>query len=575
MTRSARDNGMHEFLCLDVDRNRLRVGPCDAFAVDGETVMRIDAGAIHGRLCSSYTSRLLEAFQDLYDRAELSIFERYGIDPRVVECDLLKGLYNRIAFDYLLTADIVHAIQAHMPEYWQVTVAGVEEVCGLRSRLLLNLLGMRQLGIAGRIRRSYRRLRFLAFGYAALPVASAATLLGVLLSLARGEQTRLEAGQTAKLYLVHADMGNRARHLQPWTGSEHVGESIVCLLGSGMRGIARGDGSAGGTMFLRPWRRSKVLASILRVARMWPLYIHYVQRMMEKFDYLPPVFPLLIHSAMCLARGKLHREWVHANLPAVVPMRIVLGWSGWADVTEFDLALQHAGHTTVHYLHGLVGDPIGYWGVSSECACKTRVDVECLNSLDIGYYDWITCVGDCAPFSADVPMGTGGRESILILTNLVHPANYRYRGIAGDRELQLLEIVAESNTTARQVTWRPHPCERDNHKEFGRLAKRAGELGFRVDSGSPLSEQLQEASFVISVFSSVLTDVVTSGKVPYVYSGVPYEDTPGWRGISTDLRFSNSRELSTLLEPGSYQELFDKHHHHLYDLFCQEQAGSA
>ena len=574
MPRGARDNRVYESLRFDVYRGRLQVGPCNALAADGDAVMRVDAGAIHRRLCRAYTGRLLDGFRDLYDKTELSVFERYGIDSRVVECDLLKGLYNRIAFDYLLTDDIVHAIQTHTTEYRRVTVDAVDVVCGLRRQLLLNLLGMRRPGVVGRIRRASRRLRFLAAGYMALPVAAAVTLLGVLLSIARGEQTRLEVGQTARMYLVHAGMGNRARHLDPWTSAERASENIVCLLGSGLRGTDWGDGAKGEPMFLRPWRRSKVLASILRVARMWPLYIHYVQRMMEKFDYLPSVFPLLTHSAMCLARGKLHREWVHANLSAVVPMRIVLGWSGWADVTEFDLALQHTGHTTVHYLHGLVGDPVGYWGVSSECVCKTRVDVEWLSLLDIGHYNRITCGGDCAPFSAGVPMGTGGRESILILTNLVHPANYRYRGIAGDRELQLLEIVAESNTTARQVTWRPHPCEQENHKEFGRLAKRAGELGFRVDSGSPLSEQLQEASFVISVFSSVLTDVVMSGKVPYVYSGVPYEDTPGWRGISTDLRFSNSRELSTLLDPSSCRELFDKHHHHLYDLFCQEQAES-
>lgn len=114
--RGTADNGLRDFLCLAVDADKLRVGPCKALAAGDADGMRINAGAIHGRLCSDYTVRLLDSFRDLYDSMGLSVFERYGIDPRVIECDLLKGLYNRIAFDYLLTGDIVHAKQAHIPE---------------------------------------------------------------------------------------------------------------------------------------------------------------------------------------------------------------------------------------------------------------------------------------------------------------------------------------------------------------------------------------------------------------------------------------------------------------------------
>jgi hypothetical protein len=205
--------------------------------------------------------------------------------------------------------------------------------------------------------------------------------------------------------------------------------------------------------------------------------------------------------------------------------------------------------------------------------CKTRADVEWLNDLEIGYYGCIAGGGNCTAARADIPAMSGKQGGILILTNLIHPANYRYHGIAGDRELELLEIVAESNTMDCLVTWRPHPCERDNRKEFARLAERADELNFRLDHSSGLQEQLQEASIVIAVFSSVLSDVVMSGKVPYVYSGVPYEGTPGWRGISSELKFVDSRGLSALLAPGRYEELRSKHHSRLYRLFCHAQAG--
>ena len=41
MPRGARDNGVHESLCFDVYRGRLRVGPCNALAADGDAVMRL------------------------------------------------------------------------------------------------------------------------------------------------------------------------------------------------------------------------------------------------------------------------------------------------------------------------------------------------------------------------------------------------------------------------------------------------------------------------------------------------------------------------------------------------------
>ena len=70
------------------------------------------------------------------------------------------------------------------------------------------------------------------------------------------------------------------------------------------------------------------------------------------------------------------------------------------------------------------------------------------------------------------------------------------------------------------------------------------------------------------MFSSVLSDIIMSGKVPYVYAGIPYEETPGWNGIDNELKFSSSDELSKMLEAGKYQSLASEHFSGLYHLFC-------
>jgi hypothetical protein len=107
---------------------------------------------------------------------------------------------------------------------------------------------------------------------------------------------------------------------------------------------------------------------------------------------------------------------------------------------------------------------------------------------------------------------------------------------------------------------------------FSRVAAAADKLGFKQDCETAFSEQLEHAGLVVTMFSSVLSDIIMSGKIPYVFAGLPYEETPGWNGIDTELKFSSSNELSEMLESGKYQSLAREHFSGLYNLFCYSRA---
>ena len=556
-------------LKLSVKKGCLHVAAWNQQARDKEEGGSIDVGVIYRRLCSNYTERLLEEFSEIFDQDELSVFSGYGIDARSVECDLLKGVYNRVAFDYLLAEEVVKQVRSLGLYYRRVSVNELEGVYGLKSSLLLKYLSPGQPGkITDSFSRLARKAGFMATACSALLVAAVVSVYTVILSMYRGEKVDLDDA-TGQLFLLHSDMGNRVSHLLPELTSKNDCMRAICLLGAGISKPVPVPIDDVNVCVIRPWCRKKILQSVWVVIRAWPLYSRLLQRIAEKFKYQPVFFPLLVHSAMCLVRGQLHKSWVENSLHCTLPRPVVLGWSGWSDVTEFDLALQHRGVETVHFLHGLVGDPIGYWGVSSKCICKTQADVALLLATRTGYYGEIAAA-PCKQPAGDLVVAVNSRsdDTVLVITNLIHPANYRYKGIAEGRELNLLEIVASSCAPDCALIWRPHPGERNNVSAFARVAAVAERLGFKQDCESALPEQLQHAGIVVSMFSSVLSDIIMSGKVPYVYAGIPYEETPGWNGINDELKFSSRDELSAMLEAGMYQSLADKYFPGLYDLFC-------
>ena len=574
MMPSDSDNHMEPCLLkLSVQNDCLRVNAGDRFAVSGQEGDSIDVGEIYHRLCSNYTERLLEEFSGLFDRDELSIFSNYGIDARSVECDLLKGVYNRIAFDYLLTEEIMKEVRPLALKYRRVSISGVEGVYGVKQRLLLLYLRPEHPGkFSDGLARLVRKTGFMLAAYSALSVAVVVSIYAVMLSMLRGERTELD-GITGRLFLLHSDMDNRVSHLMPELTADNGLASGICLLGAGLKRPQPVSTGAANKCVIRPWCRKKILSAVLIAIRAWPVYSRLLQRIAAQFKYQPAYFPLMVHSAMCLIRGQLHKFWVNNSMHPGVLRPVALGWSGWSDVTEFDLALQQRGIVTVHYLHGIIGDPVGYWGVSSKCVCKTQADVELLTATRAGYYGEIVAASCNSPARyVTEAVDLGENKTILVVTNLLHPANYRYRGIAEDRESRLLEIVAASCKSDWELVWRPHPYERNNVNAFPRVAAVAHRLGFKQDCKTALPQQLGHAGLVLTMFSSVLSDIIMSGKVPYFFAGLPYEGSPGWNGIDDALKFSSSDELSEMLEPGKYQSLAREHFSGLYNLFCYSRS---
>ena len=146
-------------------------------------------------------------------------------------------------------------------------------------------------------------------------------------------------------------------------------------------------------------------------------------------------------------------------------------------------------------------------------------------------------------------------------------------GIAESRESELLEIVAASCMPGWKLVWRPHPYERSNVNAYARVSAVADRLGFEQDCEIALFEQLEHSGIVITMFSSVLSDIIMSGKVPYVFAGLPCEETPGWNGIGNELKFSSSDELRQMLEVDTYRSLAREHFSGLYKLFCYSRSG--
>jgi hypothetical protein len=367
------------------------------------------------------------------------------------------------------------------------------------------------------------------------------------------------------LYLVHEKLDNRARSLIGACRPEPAVPVSVCLLGTGLKNANRLSLRGRSDHLVRPWRRRAVLKSAKDVWSIWPDYMSYVTAIAAGFSYRLTVVPLLFQSALCMIRGRLHKYWVDSGACPSGAAEARIDWTGWSDVTQFDLALQATGTNTSHYVHGLIGDAFGYWGASSRCVCKTKADAELMAELGIGRYRQISYRADSAPiaFGQLPPEG-----AILLVTNLLHPANVRYRRIAESAQRAMFEILAEANTGRFRVVWRPHPAERGNKQLFPKFERLARALGFEIVGDEPLIRQIESSAYIVTSFSSVITDVVGAGRLPYLFAAVPWEDTPAWRCIPARLKFSDSSQLKHMLEPEFYRALCRADNTSLTDLLC-------
>lgn len=209
------------------------------------------------------------------------------------------------------------------------------------------------------------------------------------------------------------------------------------------------------------------------------------------------------------------------------------------DSALLDHALRFYGIKTVHWLHGTVEHRFKFQGFSDLCVA--------LNPPDLRVCEENASYGTCAilPEAGSPPVFAGpSGPDLLVVTNLIHPAQQAEREAARESLKKLLELCRCMGKG--EVLWRPHPREREapEFEEFLRLSE---SLGIRLSSSGRLSESFKNNPLPVSSYSGAIGDIIASGRVPLVWGGTCYQRIGLWNAIPKELEFQSVEEFQSAL----------------------------
>ncbi|MBI5960300.1 MAG: hypothetical protein HY866_16285 [Chloroflexi bacterium] len=307
------------------------------------------------------------------------------------------------------------------------------------------------------------------------------------------------------------------------------------------------------TRAYRTWRPSDYGAVCLVLGKSWSTIWKLLSTVFE--DMQSPLSSRIkggMKAAYMLSAGLLRQKWVEHSTFSGTGV-IIFGYSPQtAPDIMFDLALQKKGFTTIHWLHGVVAEVLGYRGYSSICLCRTLADADEMRKLGTYGRCDVTQFGETSGKQPDSVALSDKPKGTVVITNFIHPYPFYTNEDALKYLFSLLETVAAvaaDHKTMAPLIWRPHP--HSSHPRLRKLMLQATEkaqgLGFKVDNTSPLQFQINQSRFLICTYSTTLIDVIESGFVPALFTLNPIEEVCIWDVIPDSLKFQNSGELRDVL----------------------------
>ncbi|MBX3479458.1 MAG: hypothetical protein KF842_03595 [Caulobacter sp.] len=381
-----------------------------------------------------------------------------------------------------------------------------------------------------------------------------AALLGLaawartILTTPRGDPLPANASLLAAL---HGELSNRTRHLIGLLAREAPGTPIL-LLGRpqlplpALRQALAKEGLPGASL-VRPFDLAAALAAAPAILRR----LNDGARATRQASWRPPPREL---AAICfrMMLGETQAAWIRRTL-GVGPRTVIFGHTGVADSHLLERALQARGARTIHWVHGVslglnfvAGSDLGLF----QCGADAR------------WHQALGGYGLAAALPLPAPDQATGGEGWLLLSNLVHPMNPRFRrdGVAG--EAALLEQVAAAAAIAGQtrLVWKPHPILRTLPAEVrDAIEARAAALGFSrwPHQGGDLA-RAKDFQLVLSTPSTVAIDMLRLGGLPLIVGG---EDLDPMSAIAQfPLRAGTIEEIAAaarrLSDPAERSDLF-------------------
>lgn len=357
---------------------------------------------------------------------------------------------------------------------------------------------------AGRGRSSAvtRIARQAAFVLATL--AAAAALCGWLLWFARRAGSAPAGGQKAVFVALNGEWSNRTRHVLEAMGRAPPPQAIVItgrLRHSPARIAADWSTRLGCDLppAFCPVSLSAALAAVPDMVALAGAGLRCAGS-----EAIPFYARLAMGFRVLL--GAVSARWWQMEGPAA--RRVVFGFTGLADSTLLERAMQERSSETVHAVHGLATGP-DFAGFSDVAIFRC--------GHDAAAYARLGCYGSCTVQPAPAAGPRRGGAGLLLLTNLAHPMNRHFRDRGEADEIAVLARVAEAarllGPPARPLCWKPHPVIASLPTAVaGRIRDVASGLGFEeLPHGPGIGAQAARFRWVVSTPSTITADFMVDG----------------------------------------------------------------
>lgn len=542
MTNS--NDGPETSAWLDVDYQpstatlEIRVGPS---STTGTEIQAIREVINHG-----FSARCLATYESLDIAADLHRLAQVGLSGDLIEMEILQGLLRAEGLNGFVAEDVVDraADRATGPvrKITLSTAGGTDPAIPFLSAAVR----ARFPGAAFEVRDGETEAQpWFSGAQLALPTAMLIHVAMMISGLFRCESHRLPSDDVSDevfaLYVNSPRLTSKSyRYISTSQAVEAKLQTVVLLLGP--RAPPRNDPAESKLRlrFVRPVDPRDFVPSSLRLARAWPQVLSIALRAYRAI-HAPPRLPRLIRIAGRLLRADLHARWVvRQSLRAETT--VIFGLENQADSGGLATALAHAGATTVHWLHGVVGDILAYRGHSNIAVVSTETCRQRIGEL--GTYDQVSVL-EGADSSPDPPPRRAASGALLI-TNLLHVDSTLPVHLCARHTQSLLRMVRSVFHDADVWHWRPHPRELLNRAWFPAIQSEAKRLGFIVDCTTPLDEQVANSRWCVSTLSSALRAVVEGGRVPAFFVGFPPQDGTMWDRVAAELKFIDRDALSKI-----------------------------
>ncbi|MFN3845082.1 MAG: hypothetical protein ACK4RZ_04540 [Paracoccaceae bacterium] len=383
-------------------------------------------------------------------------------------------------------------------------------------------------------------------------VLSGAVALAIWLLYRRGS-SRLPPG-TVRIVAVHGEVSTRTRHVLAALNLADPPIAAIILLGRSRnhsRVVERLWSKQGfGPLppLVVPYSRAAVFAALADFPNLW----RDGWRTAARGPGHPSVIEWTAAGFRAWYGAVMMRWW---TLQAVRPgCEVIFGITGTADTALLERAIQTGGGHTVHAVHGQLVGP-NLLGFSDLALFRSQHDAMAMSRCNSYGRATIQATLQAKP--------TRGARGLLLLTNLAHPMNPRFKRAGISDELAVLTVAAEVarrlGPEAEPMLWKPHPVIASLPDDQAAALRRcAADLGWRELHADTAAYSELAAKWVVATPSTVALDLLQDGILSVIvdFNGTLLDTALSEMPVSECTTEDLLRVLQSLDDPAVYSTIY-------------------